>query len=101
MAIEALRQSPGGFDAVLMDVQMPGTDGLMATRMIRQELGLQALPIIGMTANLYEQDRQACFEAGMNQHVGKPFNVADLVQALNGSLATGPVASPGLVQGVR
>ena len=100
-AIDALRHSPGGFDAVLMDVQMPGTDGLMATRMIRQELGLQALPIIGMTASLYDQDREACFEAGMNQHVGKPFKVADLVQALKASLPSGSDASPGLFQGVR
>lgn len=82
-AIDALQQSPTGFDAVLMDVQMPGMDGLAATRAIRQMAGLDTLPIIGMTANLFEEDRQACLAAGMNWYVGKPFKLEDLIQALS------------------
>ncbi len=61
------------YDLVMMDVQMPDMDGLEATRAIRQRLG-QALPIIAMTANAFMDDRQACLEAGMNDHVAKPVN---------------------------
>ncbi len=85
-ALATLEQSPAGFDAVLMDVQMPGTDGLMATRTIRQTLGLTTLPIIGMTAGIFAEDQQACLDAGMNQYVGKPFNVDAMVLALQAAL---------------
>ena len=70
------------FDAVLMDVQMPVMDGYAATRLIRQQLGLTALPIIGLTANAMASDREACLRAGMSEHVGKPFELAHLVQLL-------------------
>ncbi|WP_326541516.1 response regulator [Pseudorhodoferax sp.] len=59
------------YDLVLMDVQMPVMDGTEATRAIRQRIG-QSLPILAMTANAFAEDRQACLEAGMNDHVGKP-----------------------------
>jgi response regulator RpfG family c-di-GMP phosphodiesterase len=72
----------GAFDAVLMDLQMPVMDGLMATARIRERFDQQALPIIAMTANAMASDRQACLEAGMNSHVGKPFELDDLVSAL-------------------
>ncbi|MEJ7930089.1 CHASE domain-containing protein [Ramlibacter sp. AN1015] len=71
-----------GYDAVLMDLQMPRMDGLEATRSIRHELGLVALPIIAMTANAMETDRQACMEAGMNAHIAKPIDVDELVRTL-------------------
>ena len=70
------------FDAVLMDVQMPVMDGYAATRVIRQELGLTTLPVIAMTANAMASDRAACLEAGMNDHVGKPFDLDHLVVML-------------------
>ncbi|MES2583437.1 MAG: response regulator [Pseudomonadota bacterium] len=70
------------FDAVLMDVQMPVMDGYAATRVIRQELGLAALPIIGLTANAMPADRESCLRAGMDEHVGKPFDMAHLVPLL-------------------
>ena len=88
-ALAALQQSPAGFDAVLMDVQMAGTDGLTATRTIRQTLGLTTLPIVGMTAGIFAQDQQACLDAGMNQYVGKPFNVDAMVLALQAALQAG------------
>lgn len=88
-ALAALQQSPAGFDAVLMDVQMAGTDGLTATRTIRQTLGLTTLPIVGMTAGIFAQDQQACLDAGMNQYVGKPFNVDAMVLALEAALQAG------------
>jgi signal transduction histidine kinase/CheY-like chemotaxis protein len=71
-----------GFDAVLMDVQMPVMDGYTATRAIRQDLGLNDLPVIAMTANAMASDRAACLEAGMNDHVGKPFELDHLVALL-------------------
>jgi signal transduction histidine kinase/CheY-like chemotaxis protein len=88
-ALASLQQSPAGFDAVLMDVQMAGTDGLTATRTIRQTLGLTTLPIVGMTAGIFAQDQQACLDAGMNQYVGKPFNVDAMVLALQAALQAG------------
>ncbi|ODU10378.1 MAG: hypothetical protein ABS84_03095 [Rubrivivax sp. SCN 71-131] len=68
-------------DLVLMDVQMPGIDGLEATRRLRAA-GLHALPIIAMTANAFGEDRVACLAAGMNDHVAKPVDVAQLYATL-------------------
>ncbi len=66
------------FDAVLMDIQMPVMDGYTATRALRHELGLSQLPIIAMTANAMASDREACLASGMNEHVGKPFDITRL-----------------------
>ncbi|MES2583675.1 MAG: CHASE domain-containing protein [Pseudomonadota bacterium] len=80
--VAAVAADHGAFDAVLMDVQMPVMDGYAATRAIRQQLGLTDLPIIAMTANAMASDRAACLEAGMNDHVGKPFELDHLVATL-------------------
>jgi signal transduction histidine kinase/CheY-like chemotaxis protein len=82
LGVAAVARSSPGFDVVLMDVQMPVMDGYTATRAIRQELGLTELPIIAMTANAMASDRAACLEAGMNDHVGKPFELEHLVSML-------------------
>ncbi len=81
-AVDALVANPAGFDVVLMDLQMPVMDGLQATRHIRQQLKLTDLPIIAMTANVMASDRADCLAAGMNDHVGKPFNVKELTRRL-------------------
>jgi len=65
-----------------MDIQMPVMDGYAATQMIRDKLGLRQLPIIGLTANAMASDREACLLAGMNEHMGKPFDMAQLVALL-------------------
>jgi CheY-like chemotaxis protein len=65
-----------------MDLQMPVMDGFAATKIIRNELGLNNLPIVAMTANAMVSDREACLAVGMNDHVGKPFDLNDLVRVL-------------------
>ena len=81
-AVQLLGDGHSKFDAVLMDMQMPVMDGLAATRHIRGELGLNDLPIIAMTANAMAADREASLQAGMNDHVGKPFDLDQLVATL-------------------
>ena len=80
-AVERLAKEPA-FDVVLMDLQMPVLDGLTATKRIRKELLLTKRPIVAMTANAMQSDREACIQAGMNDHVGKPFDVNNLVNVL-------------------
>jgi CheY-like chemotaxis protein len=67
---------------VLMDMQMPVMDGLEATRRIRQQPRWQHLPILAMTANAAPEDRQRCLEAGMNEHLSKPFDLPALARML-------------------
>ena len=57
---------------ILMDMQMPELDGLDATRRLRALPALAKVPILAMTANAFEDDRERCFEVGMNDHIGKP-----------------------------
>ncbi|MGM9428051.1 PAS domain S-box protein [Hydrogenophaga sp. MI9] len=81
-AVDALRAAPEGFDAVLMDMQMPELDGLRATERIRDGLGLRELPIIAMTANAMPADRDRCLQAGMNAHIGKPFDIHEVIRVV-------------------
>ncbi len=83
--LEGVDQVIGGaqsFDAVLMDIQMPDIDGFEATRRIRDDPRFAALPIVAMTANASNADREACLKAGMNGHVGKPINLDMLVSTI-------------------
>lgn len=73
-------------DAVLMDCQMPVMDGFEATRALRMQERHRDLPIIALTANAMESDRQMCLEAGMNDFVSKPASLEDLVAALARSI---------------
>lgn len=74
----------GYFDVILMDVQMPVMDGYEATRRIRgsSDRKLASIPIIAMTANAFEEDRQAAFAAGMDSYIQKPFDAADLLRVI-------------------
>jgi len=75
------------FDIILMDCQMPVMDGLTATAKIREFD--QQIPIIALTANAQESDRQACMHSGMNDFISKPFKPANLFRAMEAQLAAG------------
>ncbi|MGP9825527.1 PAS domain S-box protein [Ectopseudomonas khazarica] len=102
------------FDLILMDVQMPGVDGLEATRRIRQleaSEGRQAIPIIALTASVLDRDRQAALDAGMNAFASKPLDMTALLWEMAGLLgvtetaraagASGPHVETGLFDWVR
>ena len=80
IALEMVQES--GYDIVLMDMQMPVMDGLEATVAIRQLDGFETLPIVAMTANAMEQDRERCLAAGMNDFVSKPIDPEQLWRVL-------------------
>ncbi len=82
ISLDCIRNAVRPFDVVLMDIQMPVMDGYEATKEIRGNLGLKHLPIIAMTANAMPADKEACLAVGMNDHIGKPFELAELVSAL-------------------
>ncbi|AQR63180.1 hypothetical protein BZG35_17145 [Brevundimonas sp. LM2] len=82
-AVEMLGRNTA-FDLVLMDVQMPGMDGLAATRLIRaMDNGAQDIPVAALTANVLADQIEACRAAGMDDHLGKPIKVEDLLGLLS------------------
>ena len=70
------------YELILMDMQMPHMDGLQATRLIRLQPGREDVPIVAMTANAFEEDRQRCLQAGMNDFIAKPFEAPVLLNTL-------------------
>lgn len=84
-AFEKVKAStPGDFDLIFMDVQMPVMDGYQATKLIRRldNKDIANVPIIALTANAFDEDRQNALEAGMNNHLTKPVDVAELKKTL-------------------
>ncbi len=84
-AIDAFTADPDRYDLILMDVQMPNVDGLEATGIIRAMNTPQSrdIPIIAMTANVFKEDIEKCLAAGMNDHLGKPIVVDDVMTMLS------------------
>jgi PAS domain S-box-containing protein len=71
------------YDLILMDIQMPEMDGLMATKLIRQNPENSHLRIVAMTANVLPEDRQACFDAGMDDYISKPIDIQEIIQLVS------------------
>ena len=86
IAVEMLEKSePGYYQIVLMDVQMPLMNGYEAAKAIRElpDRTLSRIPILAMTANVFEEDRQEALRCGMNGHIAKPLNMEVLFETLN------------------
>jgi signal transduction histidine kinase/CheY-like chemotaxis protein/ligand-binding sensor domain-containing protein len=91
--LAALRRQP--YDVILMDVQMPGMDGLEAARRIREEWPEETRPrIIAVTANALREDRETCLAAGMDDYLSKPVLLEDLRTALCRGMSTAPAPTP-------
>jgi signal transduction histidine kinase/CheY-like chemotaxis protein/tetratricopeptide (TPR) repeat protein len=80
MAIDVLLEDK--FDAVLMDIQMPIMDGHQATMIIRQKIS-EAIPVIGVSANVFKEDIEKSLFVGMNAHIGKPFTPKELFEVIS------------------
>jgi signal transduction histidine kinase/DNA-binding response OmpR family regulator/ABC-type amino acid transport substrate-binding protein len=87
-AVRMFTAAPDFYDMIFMDVQMPEMDGYEAARAIRafeknrREKYPQEIPIVAMTANVFQEDIKKCLEAGMNDHVGKPLNSEEVMEKL-------------------
>ncbi|RZI42357.1 response regulator [Herbaspirillum sp. HC18] len=86
VALRMLAEASAPFDVVLMDLHMPVMDGYAAVRLIREQLHMTALPVIAMTANAMEADRERALQAGMNGYVAKPIEMEELVAVLRANL---------------
>ncbi len=86
IAVEKVKNSEHGFySLILMDIQMPVMNGYEASKAIRalDDKELASIPIVAMTANAFEEDKQQALESGMNAHVAKPFDINDLMELIN------------------
>ncbi|MDR0858801.1 MAG: response regulator [Oscillospiraceae bacterium] len=83
-AVEKFSAAPELYDMIFMDIQMPEMDGLEATRSIRAMdiPRAESIPIVAMTANVFKEDIDRCKTAGMNDHVGKPIDIAEVLNKL-------------------
>ncbi|MDL2263988.1 response regulator [Synergistaceae bacterium OttesenSCG-928-I11] len=85
-AVQMFRENPGRYEMIFMDVQMPEMDGYEATRRIRameaENAGGEKIPIVAMTANVFREDIEACRAAGMDDHIGKPLDLKEVLEKL-------------------
>ena len=85
IALEMMESRPAGYyDLILMDIQMPNMDGYEATRRIRalSDPSKAGIPIIALTANAFDEDRAKAFDAGMNEHLAKPYDIPKVMAML-------------------
>jgi CheY-like chemotaxis protein len=78
------RARPDDFDLIFMDIHMPGMDGYETVELIRafDHPRARTVPIIAMTANVFREDVERCYEVGMNDHIGKPLDFEKLNEIL-------------------
>jgi PAS domain S-box-containing protein len=83
-AVALFQESPAKYRLILMDIHMPEMDGYEAARLIRtaQSESAKTIPIIAMTANVFKEDIEKCLAAGMNDHLGKPIDMEELLKKL-------------------
>jgi CheY-like chemotaxis protein len=85
-AVEMYKASPSKYNMVFMDIHMPEMDGYEAARCIRdfeKEQGFKAVPVVAMTANVFREDVEKCIAAGMNDHIGKPIDLNELLKKMD------------------
>ncbi len=75
-------------ELIIMDIGMPVMDGLEATRKLREIEGFSDIPILALTANAREEDKEACLAAGFNEHLSKPIETKELFDVVNRYLPT-------------
>jgi CheY-like chemotaxis protein len=82
--VQMFRDTPERYDMIFMDIQMPGMDGITAARQIRgfDIEKAKSIPIVAMTANVFREDMDRCFEAGMNDHLSKPLDIEQIMAKL-------------------
>ena len=85
VVVSMFESDPEKYSLIFMDIQMPVMDGFEATRVIREldSEWAKNIPIIAMTANVFREDIENCLEAGMNAHIGKPFDIDGLLEMLS------------------
>ena len=88
VAVKKVLSAKKPFDLILMDVQMPVVDGHEATRRIRrlEDKSIADVPVLAMTANAFNEDRQAAKECGMNGFISKPLNINELITTIKSVL---------------
>ena len=89
VAVEKMKSAPAGtYDIILMDIQMPRMDGYEAAKQIRnlEDRAKAGIPIVAVTANAFEEDKQIALQAGMNGHLAKPYDIPAIVETLKGLL---------------
>lgn len=79
-------------DLVLMDIHLPGMNGIDALRVLRADAATARIPVIAVTASVMQQDRKLITEAGFDGYIGKPINLAEFLQTVAAHLAKGPRA---------
>jgi CheY-like chemotaxis protein len=88
-ALQAIRQSRP--DLILMDIALPGQDGLSLTRQLKADPQTQAIPVVALTARAMQGDRELCLEAGCSGYIAKPIDVTTIVSQVEAFL---PVHAP-------
>ena len=81
-------------DVVLMDIQLPGMNGIDALRALRRDPATATIPVIAVTASVMQQDRKMITDAGFDAYVGKPINLKEFLDAVRAALARGTQGTP-------